>query len=99
MGLIEEPGPVGPNQFYDTTAFVLKGRAHVAANDTDPYVAGRSIEMFPPYIPNKNGGSELVEMDGVGTCYSIPTRVFTAGNARFQDHRRLTEHYSVISRA
>ena len=55
--------------------------------------------MFPPYIPNKAGGSELVEMDGVGTCYSIPTRVFTAGNATFQDHRRLTEHYSVISRA
>ena len=26
MVLIEEPGPVGPNQFYDTTAFVLKVR-------------------------------------------------------------------------
>ena len=26
MVLIEEPGPIGPNQFYDRTAFVLKVR-------------------------------------------------------------------------
>jgi len=97
--LIEEPGPLGPNQFYDTTAFVLKGRADVAVNVTDPYVVGRSIEMFPPYIPDKKDGSELVEMDGVGTCYSIPTSIFKEGGARFQDHARLTEHFSVISKA
>ena len=94
--LIEEPGPLGPNQFYDTTAFVLEGRANEQANDTNPYVKGRSIEMFPPYVPNKKPGQELVPMDGVGTCYCMPKRVFSEGGARFTDHPRLTEHWFAV---
>ena len=43
--LIEEPGPLGKNQFYDTTAFVLKGRSDFAQNDSSPYVQDRSVEM------------------------------------------------------
>lgn len=97
--LIQEPGPLGPNQFYDTTAFVLKGRSSYADTDTDPFVKGRSIDMFPPYVGEKIAGIDLVEVDGVGTCYSIPTSVFTEGRARYHDHPRLTEHFSVITKA
>ena len=41
--LIEEPGPLGPSQFYDTTGFVLKGRSESDPTNTDPYVEGRSV--------------------------------------------------------
>lgn len=102
--LIEEPGPHGPNQFYDTTAFTLKGKGLVDPGNRQPYVVGRSLNMFPPYIPDHlreslNGDPNLVKVDGVGTVYSIPTAVFTTGGARYEDHLSLTEHWSVVSRA
>ncbi|EKX40541.1 hypothetical protein GUITHDRAFT_113327 [Guillardia theta CCMP2712] len=96
--LIEEPGPMGPNQFYDTTAFTLKGKSDLYPDLNVPYVEGRSVERLPPYVPYRRDGEELVEMDGIGTCYVLPVEVFTVGNATYIDHPRLTEHWSVIKK-
>uniref|UniRef100_A0A7S0HDM8 Uncharacterized protein n=1 Tax=Hanusia phi TaxID=3032 RepID=A0A7S0HDM8_9CRYP len=96
--LIEEPGPMGPNQFYDTTAFTLKGTSGLYPNLNIPYVEGRSVQRLPPYVPYRKEGEDLVEMDGIGTVYVLPVEVFTVGNASYVDHPRLTEHWSVIEK-
>jgi len=100
--LIEEPGPEGPNQFYDTTAFTLKGRADFDMENTHPYVEGRSVNKLKPYIPvtNETGGEsehdqDLVDVDGVGTVYILPASLFEDGSVRYVDHSRLTEHWCV----
>ncbi|EKX32328.1 hypothetical protein GUITHDRAFT_121497 [Guillardia theta CCMP2712] len=40
--LLEEPGPLGTDQFYDTTAFVLESTLH-PSNPT-PYLEGRNVD-------------------------------------------------------
>ena len=59
-----------------------------------PYISGRQVRQsnnicvcmcimyrrFPPYVPDREDGTDLVELDGVGTCYSIPSSVFTQVN-------------------
>jgi len=99
--LIEEPGPAGPNQFYDTTAFTLKGQHDFMANESFPYVAGRSVELFYPWVPGPwadTKEAELVNVDGVGTVYMVPAEVFRKGH-RYADHERLTEHWSIVEQA
>lgn len=90
--LIEEPGPTGPNQFYDTTAFTLKGRANHDPDNNQPFVEGRSVSMFRPYIPNATQ-DVLQDVDGVGTVYVMPASLFADGSVRYEDHARLTEHW------
>jgi hypothetical protein len=104
--LIEEPGPEGPNQFYDTTAFTLKGRANFDIENTHPYVEGRSVNKLKPYVPvtNETGGKsghdrDLVDVDGVGTVYILPASLFEDGSVRYVDHSRLTEHWCVLNQA
>uniref|UniRef100_A0A6T8LRV9 Uncharacterized protein n=1 Tax=Hemiselmis andersenii TaxID=464988 RepID=A0A6T8LRV9_HEMAN len=95
--LIEEPGPLGPNQFYDTTAFTLKGASHLFPDDSSPYVEGRSLLQFPPYVPNAT--RRLEDVDGAGTVYVVPSSLFRDGSVRYSDDARLTEHWSVIRQA
>mmetsp|Transcript_10960 Transcript_10960/g.26359 ORF Transcript_10960/g.26359 Transcript_10960/m.26359 type:complete len:333 (+) Transcript_10960:93-1091(+) len=100
--LIEEPGPLGPNQFYDTTAFTLKGRAYHRPKDNTPYVEGRSVQLFYPYVPIQpylDPPEQCVMLDGVGTVYVIPVPLFTKHGARYRDHPSLTEHWSIVEAA
>jgi len=46
--LLEEPGPLGTDQFYDTTAFVLK--CTVNPSDPSPYLEGRNVDRLYPYV-------------------------------------------------
>jgi len=95
--LIEEPGPDGPDQFYDTTAFTLKGKSHLMPDNAEPWVEGRSVNKFPPYVPGAKG--DLIDVDGVGTVYVVPARLFLDPSVRYSDDERLTEHWSVVSKA
>jgi hypothetical protein len=55
MVLIEEPGPMGTAQFYDTTAFIRRGKSSLALHDRSPYYEGRNIGRFYPYVHGSSG--------------------------------------------
>jgi len=106
--LLEEPGPLGTDQFYDTTAFVQFHRSGVS-DDPSPYVEGRNIGRLYPYVltpkcEDKNlydwrcAMPRCQDLDSVGTIYMVSADIFTVGRAVFADHS-FTEHYPLMEHA
>mmetsp|Transcript_9690 Transcript_9690/g.32418 ORF Transcript_9690/g.32418 Transcript_9690/m.32418 type:complete len:449 (+) Transcript_9690:69-1415(+) len=74
--LLEEPGPLGTDQFYDTTAFVLESTLH-PSNPT-PYLEGRNVDRLYPYVLKGNApcSRQLSNLSIVERCSSyIPSDV------------------------
>jgi len=89
-----------PPIFYDTSAFIRRGRSHVRP-DSREYMPERSVSGHPPYywpgeeiiIP-----PDYVEMDVVGTCYVVHKDIYLAG-ARHWDHPAFTDHQPICAKA
>ena len=104
--LIEEPGPLGTDQFYDTTAFVKRGMSNLS-EDTSPFVEGRNIDRNYPYIKPEGCGDydwscpmrTDQELDSVGTIYMVSADIFRVGKAVFADHPSFTEHFPLMEHA
>jgi hypothetical protein len=86
----------GTDQFYDTSAFVLKDKG-----DVDPEnrfaQAGRQLGASPPYWPEVPA-DDIVEVDCVGTFYLVHTDVYRTG-VLHEDHPSFTDHWSICRRA
>jgi hypothetical protein len=106
--LIEEPGPLGTDQFYDTTAFVKRHMSKVS-DDTSPFVKGRNIDRFYPYLMPRSCDDDRLDwqcamhqghdVDSVGTIYMVNADIFRVGKAVFADHPSFTEHYPLMEHA
>lgn len=106
--LIEEPGPLGTDQFYDTTAFVKRHMSKVS-DDTSPFVKGRNIDRLYPYLVPPGCDDDSLDwkcamhhghdVDSVGTIYMVNADIFRVGKAVFADHPSFTEHYPLMEHA
>ncbi len=77
--------------FYDSTAFVLKGKSHIRP-DHRSGLEGRNVMCPPPYFP-ETPKEVVVEMDSVGTVTMVPTWVYD--HAKYVEHIGFTEHFPI----
>lgn len=81
--------------FYDWAAFVMRGKDGIEP-DNIAAQHGRQLEGAAPHWPQEPA-DRVVEMDCVGTCYTVPTDVYreASGAPVHLDHPAFTDHYNL----